>query len=84
MIIRYRSDPHDKLPTGKIDQIGLQRNAREAYLIETFEPMKYYNIRLHARNRMRQGLQWEKQLVAVSANDSKYDHVSFVLFCKKL
>ena len=68
---RYQSDPHHKLPSSKISQIEVQRYAREAYLIKTFEPMKYYNIRLQARNRMGQGLQWEKQLVAVSANDSE-------------
>ena len=33
--------------------------------------MKYYTVRLQARNRMGQGQQWEKQLVAVSADDSK-------------
>jgi len=42
--------------------------------------MEYYNIRLQARNRMGQGLQWERQLVAVSANDSKLEHHKTLTF----
>ena len=49
----------------------MDRRQRETYLINRFTPMKYYDIRIHARNKVGPGIDWERILMAVSANDSK-------------
>lgn len=50
----------------------MDRRSREEYLIETFQPLRYYTVRLLARNRMGPGQNWQLELVAVSAPDSKF------------
>ena len=70
-MFRYKADPHDRTKTGPVQSKGFSRSSREAYLLKVFEPLTYYNIKLSARNRQGQGQEWEKILVAVSANDSK-------------
>ena len=55
-------------------RLSKDRRSREAYMINVFEPMTYYNVKLSARNRVGPGRDWEKSLVAVSADDSKCVH----------
>ena len=56
----------------KAEKLTVDRRSREAYLINKFVPLTYYSVRMNARNRIGPGGDWEKILVAVSADDSKF------------
>ena len=62
------------------------RRAREAYMINIFEPMTYYDLKLYARNRVGRGDDyWEKIMMTVSADDSKlYCSISKLKYHQKL
>ena len=72
-LFRYMTGPEDPTINTKINKLGFSRNAREAYLLDVFRPLTYYNIKLSARNRAGIGLDWFKVMQAVSAPDSKYE-----------
>ena len=50
-------------------KVSKDRRSREAYLIKKFEPMKYYDLIISARNRVGPGFDWDRILMAVSAED---------------
>ena len=70
-LFRYMTGPQDPTINTRINKLGFSRNAREAYLVDVFRPLTYYNIKLSARNRAGIGLDWFKVMQAVSAPDSK-------------
>ena len=67
-----QQETDDDRARSTIQQQTMDRRSREEYLIETFQPLRYYTVRLLARNRMGPGQNWQLELVAVSAPDSKF------------